>query len=369
MIKKTLAVSVAALGLIAWADPKTAGPQVSQDDVAAEAKREMVYVLKARAKEEQRVGDIAFRIETANQDLCADRTARLGFAWLNPETIPAKQREAATEAFHLGDGLTVRYVAAGGPAAAAGLKPGDVLVSVNGEAIAPGKQASDQLDKRLTDILKTAPAAPVAIVARRAGEMQTLSVTPVMACAYPVVVEDSDEVNAHADGRILHVNRGILRLTTSDEELALVLGHELAHNGQHHLQAQMHNARIVGLGGFILDAAAAAGGVNTGGAFTKAGMRIGAEHASTEFEAEADYVGLYYMARAGFSTEGAEDFWRKMSVENPGAIFIKVDHPTNPARFLAIAAASKEIEAKRARGEPLIPNPKADPDPKAAQGG
>jgi hypothetical protein len=358
MIKRTLAVSVAALGLIAWADPKTAAPEVSKDAAAEEAKKQMVYVLKARAREAGRVDQIAFRLEAANQDLCPERKPRLGLTFANADDFPANMRDAAVEAFQLGDGVTVVAAVAGGPAVTAGLQPSDVLVSVNGETAPTGKGAKEKFGKRLEEVIGQSTA-PVTVVVRRTGQLQTVSVTPVMACAYPVVTEDSDEINAHADGRVLHVNRGLLRFTESDEELALVIGHELAHNSQHHVQAEMHNARIVGIGGFILDAAAAAGGVNTGGAFTKAGMQIGRAHAAPEFEAEADYVGLYYMARAGYRTDGAEDFWRKMSVEAPGAIFIKTDHPTNASRFLAIAAASKEIEDKRAKGEPLTPNLKA----------
>jgi hypothetical protein len=355
MIKRTLAVTVAALGLIAWADPKTAAPEVSKDAAAEEAKKQMVYVLKARAKEAWRVDEIAFRLEAANQDLCPERKPRLGLSFANADDFSVKVRDAAVEALQLGDGLTVTDVVAGAPAAAAGLQAGDVLISVNGEGAPTGKDATEMLSKRLGEIMGQSTA-PVTLIVRRAGQPQTISVGPVMACAYPVVLEDSEEINARADGRMLHVNRGLLRFAGSDDELALVIGHELAHNSQHHIQAQMHNGRIVGIGGFILDAAAAAGGVNTGGAFTKAGMQIGMAHAVPEFEAEADYVGLYYMARAGYRTDGAEDFWRKMSVEAPQAIYIKTSHPTNASRFLAIAATSKEIEDKRAKGEPLTPN-------------
>jgi membrane-associated protease RseP (regulator of RpoE activity) len=357
MIKRTLAVGVAALGLIGWIDPKTAAPEVTKDAVAAEAKRQAVYVFNARMKEIRRVDDIAFKLEVANQDLCADRHPRLGLSWGSAEGYDPKLRDAAIEALQLGDGLTVTQVVTGGPAATAGLQAGDVLVSVNGETPPTGKGATAKFAKRLTEILGQSTA-PVAFVVRRAGQEQTIAVTPVMACAYDVVVEDSSEINASADGRAIHINRPILKLAENDEELALVIAHEIAHNGQHHIQAKMHNARIVGVGGFILDVAAAAGGVNTNGAFTKAGMQMGAAHAAPQFEAEADYVGMYYMARAGYRTEGVEDFWRKMAVEAPQSIFIKSDHPPSPDRFLAIAAASKEIEAKRTNGEPLTPNQK-----------
>jgi hypothetical protein len=359
MIKKTLAVAVAALGLIAWADPKTAAPEVSKDAAAEEAKKQAVYVFTARMKEVRRVDDIAFRIEVANQDLCADRRPRVGLTAGNAEAFDPKVRDAAVEALQLGDGLTVIDLSTGGPAEAAGLRRGDVLVSLNGEAVPTGKDAVAKFYKRFGEIMGQSTA-PVSVAVRRGGEALTYSMAPVMACAYGVLVEDSNDINAFADGRAIHINRGILRLAQSDDELALVIAHELAHNGQHHVQAELHNGRLVGVGGLLLDVAAAAGGVNTHGAFTKAGMQMGMAHAKPEFEAEADYVGMYYMARAGYRTDGVEDFWRKMAVEAPEAIFIKTDHPTTPARFLAISAASREIEDKRAKGEALTPNLKAD---------
>jgi len=355
---RTATVAVAALGLIAWVDPKTAAPVISKDAAADEAKRQMVYVLTARAREARRVDDIAFRLMVANQDLCADRAPRLGLAWETAAAFSDKARPAAIEAFHLGDGPTVTQVLAGGPAAAAGLQPGDVVVSVNGEPAPSGKAATEKLAKRLGEIMGAATA-PVTFVVRRADQEQTFAVTPVMACAYGVAVEDSSEINAFADGKNIHINRPMLRLAASDEELALVIAHEIAHNGQHHMQAKQHNARIFGVPGLIIDVVAAANGVDTKGAFTKAGMQVGMAHAAPAFEAEADYVGMYYMARAGYSTVGVEDFWRKMAVEAPGAIFIKSDHPATPDRFLAIAAASKEIEDKRSRNEPLVPNQKS----------
>jgi membrane-associated protease RseP (regulator of RpoE activity) len=352
---RALAVACAAIGLIAWVDPKTAGPAVTQEAAAEEAKRQVVYVLKARAKELRRVEDIAFRIEVANQDLCADRRPRLGLSWDTAEAFSGKSHDAAIEAYRLGDGLTVTSVVSGGPAAAAGVQPGDVVVSLNGEAPPVGKNAADKFNKRQLEVLGQSTR-PVTLVVRRAGQELALPVTPVMACAYGVAVEDSADINAFADGRNIHVNRPMLRLATTDDELALVIAHEIAHDGQHHIQAKAHNARILGIPGLLLDIAEAANGVDTHGAFSKAGAQFGMAHAAAGFEAEADYVGMYYMARAGYGTDGVEEFWRKMAVEAPDAIFVKSDHPPTPDRFLAIAAAAKEIEAKRLAGAPLVPN-------------
>lgn len=355
MRTKSVAVAVAALGLVAWADPKTVAPVVTKDAAAEEAKRQMVYVLKARARENVRVEDIAFRIMVANADLCADRAPRAGLNWRIADAYDAKVRPAAVEAFQLGDGLTVTDVRAGGPAEAAGLRAGDVMVSIAGRPAPTGKKAAAEADKLWREAIGK-EGKPVSVVLRRAGQEQTVLVTPVTACAYGVEVQDTQILNAFADGGGIYVTRPMLKLATTDEELALVIAHEVAHNGQHHLQAQAHNALILGLPGLLIDVAAAANGVNTQGRFTKMGADIGRAHAAPQFEAEADYVGLYYMARAGYRTEGAEEFWRKMAAEAPSSIFIKSDHPPTPERFLAISAASKEVEAKRAAGEALVPN-------------
>src|SRR4051812_18444690 len=130
-MQKALAVAVAALGLIAWVDPKTAGPQVSKDAAAAEAKRQALYAFNARWKEMRRVEDIAYRIQVANQELCADRQPRLGIAWDTLDGFETRFRAAATEALQLRNDLTVTRVVSGSPAAAAGLEVGDELVSLN----------------------------------------------------------------------------------------------------------------------------------------------------------------------------------------------------------------------------------------------
>lgn len=356
---KTAAVVMAALGLVGWVEPKTASPLVAKDAAADEAKRQMVHVLKARAKETQRVQDIAFRIMAANHDLCADRAPRLGMILEVAESFEAQVRPTAVEAYRLGDGVTITTVVAGGPAAVAKLQPGDVVVSVNGEAVPAGKGAGKKFEKRLGEIIR-ASTGPLSFVVRRAGQEQTVAVTPVMACAYGVAVADGPELNAYADGKSIYVTRPMLRLAASDEELALVIAHEVAHNGQRHIAAKQKNAAVLGVPGLLLDIAAAAGGVNTNGAFAKAGMQYGASRASAAFEAEADYVGMYYLARAGYPTDGVEDFWRKMAVEEPNAIFIKSSHPATPDRFLAIAAAAEEIDGKRLKGEALTPNQKAE---------
>jgi predicted Zn-dependent protease len=82
---------------------------------------------------------------------------------------------------------------------------------------------------------------------------------------------------------------------------------------------------------------------------------------SQEFEAEADYVGMYFMARAGYDIDGVEEFWRRMSAENPRGIRLAYTHPNNAARFVGLAATGEEIASSQSAGLPLRPRMRGEP--------
>ena len=136
----------------------------------------------------------------------------------------------------------------------------------------------------------------------------------------------------------------------NDEELALVIGHELAHNTCKHIEKTKMN---VSLGRLI-------GAVLTG--ITRVDMRdageiIGSGAFSQEFEAEADYMGAYYAARSGFGLSNAANFWRRMALKNPRAIHLRGStHPSTAKRFLTIKKTLKEIQIKQDENLPLVPN-------------
>ena len=140
-----------------------------------------------------------------------------------------------------------------------------------------------------------------------------------------------------------------MRFTENDQELSLVIAHELAHNTMSHMDSKVQNYVL----GSVLDIIAAAYGVNTQGVFGNAA----AQAYSKEFEAEADYVGLYIMARSGQEINGAANFWRRMAAEHPGNIQKNhaASHPATPERFVAIEKTIEEIHKKIDSGQALTP--------------
>jgi predicted Zn-dependent protease len=190
-----------------------------------------------------------------------------------------------------------------------------------------------------------------------------VDVLPDTVCAYdPAVVKDQI-LNAWADGRNVVVTTAMLRFASTDDELAAIVGHEIAHHAMRHIDAKKKNAGFGAILGAMLDIAAATQGVNTGGDFTRSGAAIGAMTYSQDFEREADYVGMYVIARAGRPFATAPNLWRRMAQESPGSIKYASTHPTSAERFVRLEQIVAEIQRKVAAGEPLVPELKAEAKP------
>ncbi len=166
----------------------------------------------------------------------------------------------------------------------------------------------------------------------------------------------AEGINAYADGENIFVTPGMMRFIRSDEELAMVLSHELAHNIMGHVSSQQVNSIAGAIAGLALDTLAASQGYNTQGGFTNLGSGLATAAYSVEFEKEADYVGLYIMSQSGYDVNKAENFWRRFAVKVPEAMQTGISHPSTPERFVAMQKTIYEINYKRKQGIPLIPD-------------
>jgi hypothetical protein len=81
-------------------------------------------------------------------------------------------------------------------------------------------------------------------------------------------------------------------------------------------------------------------------------------------ENEADYVGLYMMARAGYDVDQAQVFLRRLVAAYPNAepAGWANTHPSDAERAVAVRLAAEEIKCKQALGALLVPETKLDPD-------
>jgi len=169
-------------------------------------------------------------------------------------------------------------------------------------------------------------------------------------------VIEKDTVNAFClPGGKVFVYTGILNLTTSNDELAAVMGHEIAHALLRHGGERMSVALMTQMGG---QAASIALGSTVSPAASQVfgqaygiGSQVGVllPHSRSQ-ESEADEVGMILAAKAGYEPSGALLLWRKMDAyakskgqNTPGWLST---HPTTGDRIAAIQAKMGGIRSK-----------------------
>src|SRR5262249_19545002 len=118
-------------------------PTVGADEIAAEKRRQLVLTLQGYLAQSSRVEAVAHRLLVANRADCRDVVGpRYGMQGVSRNDIDPRYRDLVAEAFNLdAERLTVLTVVPGGPAAKAGIAPGDVLVTFNGEQIPTTRSA------------------------------------------------------------------------------------------------------------------------------------------------------------------------------------------------------------------------------------
>jgi hypothetical protein len=246
-----------------------------------------------------------------------------------------------------------------------GPRYGDILTMFDDKPIEPGRRSGSTLARAMLDAAKARREVNVGV--RRGVQALTFSVSPVMTCDYYIEYSPSNEANAHADGERLVVYRGLLRLLGDDHEVAYVIGHELAHNALDHVSGGNRNRTIAGLIGAFLDAAAAdPNATSIEPRAVNTALNIQNTLFNAPLEKEADYVGMYIMAAAGYDHEAAPDAIRRMSSLDTDQIEFRwgSTHPATGERAAAAAATVAEIDSKLAANQPLIPEWKAAPKPR-----
>lgn len=340
------AAAALALGACGSNAPRVA---VADSDLKAEEKVQNNLALKSMLRDHARLLDIAFPIEVAAAPLCGKDVAQgFGINVADLSNLREELRGTAHETLGLGDTPQILHVVPNSPADKAGLKEGDKIVSLGGHGIASGEHAAD----KAMDVLHTAGAGALEFeVQDKNGGNRKISVTPAAMCSYAFYIGKADAVNAFAEGDSVVIMAGMMRFAANDQELALIVSHEMAHN----IMRDQQTMPAAAIPGAVVDFVVSdLLGFNTHGVFARGGGRSYTQ----DFEADADTVGLYMMARAGFDIDGAPEFWRRIAAAYPESIkdSLSAAHPATPYRSVLLQKTIADIKEKQAKGEPLIPD-------------
>jgi hypothetical protein len=296
------------------------------------------------ASMQPRLNDVAFPLLVAAADSCPfERESAYGFLLKNERNSKGMKDHAGASA---SEGSVVAYVHPQSAAAAAGLTLGDRVVQVNaGNVENDGAENIMRLIQRLT----AARIQPLQLHVERGGERRTVTMWAVPVCQFSVGLIQSDLVNGFSNGRQIAVTTGAMRAFAWDDELAWIVAHEIAHNILSHVQ----NAKFQSMLNNFLRAT-----VGTPPPSIQADEPL-------VREVQADYVGSYLMARAGYDLDAIWRVWekyRQVELQQPALRDgIGRTHPTTAERLAAFEQTLKEIEGKRRRGEPLKPHVESVP--------
>jgi predicted Zn-dependent protease len=160
-------------------------------------------------------------------------------------------------------------------------------------------------------------------------------------CKVPFTIKviDTDEINAMAlPGGFFYVNSGLILAADEEAELAGVMAHETAHVCAHHAAREMTRMNYAQLGTIPII-------MMTGYSWTGYGIYEAINIAipmtflmfSREFEAQADFLGVQYMYRAGYDPQAFVTFFEKiqnLEKQKPGAVAKAFsNHPQTPDRI------------------------------------
>ncbi|WP_106640350.1 M48 family metallopeptidase [Allosphingosinicella vermicomposti] len=285
---------------------------------------------------DQRVATIGHRIAIANREICPKVEPVPGFSVHVLDQYDRKARKIVAATFGFTDTPVILLVAPGSAAERAGLKVGDQIAAMGGQSLAapPSKKRGYARVKAFEERLESLLAAgPVALTIVRGGQSEPVTLEPETGCASRVQLIPARRLNAAADGTYAQLTTGIVEFTKNDDELAIIVAHEMAHN--------------------ILDHRARLDAQNVSRGLLK--VIDGSAGKIKVTEEEADYLALYLMARAGFDIGAAPGFWDRYGRAMGPGFLSDGTHPGRGARMKGARAAIVEIQAKQAAGLPLTP--------------
>jgi beta-barrel assembly-enhancing protease len=282
--------------------------------------------LLALQRADGRVLAIAYRLSVASAQICPNRAPQVGLRVHDAAQYGGASRAAAAATFGLHADLpSILAVAPESPAERAGLRPGDVVTAIAGrplDASPPGSGYAGiaAFDRRLTEALR-APPAQIDIL--RGGAPARVALTGEAGCLTNVTIVPGRKLEANANGNEVNISDRLVAFARNDDELAIAIAHEMAHN------ALGHPARV-----------------------RASGRKRDVIRATEE---EADRFAFYMAARAGYDLRAGAAFLTRFSKKTDWGILSDGTHPGWKARRDNALAVIAAIERARAQGRPLDP--------------
>ena len=284
--------------------------------------------------EDYRVARIVHRLGIAGRALCQERIALPGLLYHHLAEYAPADRTAAIAQYRLDRGMGVLAVMPESAAAAAGIRAGDLIVAINGAAVAdPATIAAhgrreewrplvEQSENAVEAALQSGPAR---LTLLRGGQRLGVTLESTMGCPARSRLARSSQSNAFADGRYAIMTTGFLDFFRDDGELAVAMAHELAHNILRH-PAELDEQGV------------------PSGMMRHVGRNARLVRAT---EVEADRLAVRLLAAAGYDPEIAIPFWRRLYGRLQMRLNVVSAHPGLAARERLIRETVAELRGQQ----------------------
>lgn len=308
--------------------------------------REPMSLRTVRAKE-LRLNMVGLRLASAAYPICPEeRRVRSMFVGLLPKSDEQPTILWAITQFNQQDRET--------------LKNGDKILGMGNEDIPRGVGGGLRARAILADYANRGQ--PLKFRVDRDGEILRITQQPWRYCKYNFQLKSNGSYNAAADGYNVYVNSGAFNVLHTDDELANIIGHEIGHNVMKHGNQKFWLGLLIDIGyrafmGNIIGAEQSA--INT------------YDDSGRDFELEADYLGAYLVALAGYDPEAALSEMQIGAMYNPDNISrtdqwtdfvedyvfeVRRTHPEDGERYTQVRKAVEHIKDMQSRGLKPLPD-------------
>lgn len=271
----------------------------------------------------RRVDRVTWPILQANGERCVENGVAggsIGLIPANASSFPPAARASATRVLALEARPMVLIAPVGSPAYAAGIREGDIIVAINDIPAVLGDDGPRSAVEMIAGTIRRQ--LPIRLRVARGAEIIDASVRAVTACRFAVSVDGSPAIDAVLEGERAVVTAGLVRFAAGDDDLAILLAHQLAHLLLHQENAFRRLAAARALRASGGDAAPPPDRQDQGDAV----------------ERLADATGLQLAAHAGYAVGGAPALWRRLGdAAAPGGI--ATGHPITPGRLSSLDSA------------------------------